>query len=108
MIDFGDQIKETIIALARAADEELYAKGQDELEDYWYFQWDDNMSVDWNTYQFFKNLEPYSNIARRWETHHNGSCCVVERVMDTYTMPKIREFTKLLGEKINGTDETTN
>lgn len=101
MINFGEQIKETISALSKSLDEELYAKTQDELEEYWYYQWDDNRDVNWNLYEFFDNLKSYSSTARRWETHHNGSCCVVERVRDNYTLPKIKVFAEIVREKIN-------
>jgi hypothetical protein len=37
-------------------------------------------------------LNLYQNKCRRWEEMHNGSSCVVERVRDTYVMPKIREW----------------
>ena len=92
-------IAEVITSLANSHNENLYSKSQEELEQYWYFRWDDKRSVAWNTYQFTKCIESYSRNCRKWEEHHNGNCCVVERVRDTYLMPKIREFLKTLAEK---------
>ena len=73
---------------------ELFAKTEEELEGHWYFKWDKTQDIVWNTYQFFDLLELYISFCRRWEEHHNGSCCVVERVRDKYTIPKIKLFWK--------------
>jgi hypothetical protein len=48
---------------------------------------------------FYDMLRLYAGQCRRWEEHHNGSCCVVERVRDTYIMPKVREFADRLQVK---------
>ena len=71
---------------------ELFGKTQAGLEDYWYFKFNDNASPVLNIYEFHDMLELYSDSCRGWEEHHNGSCCIVERVRDKYLIPKIREF----------------
>jgi len=62
-----------------------------------HFTWNESASLEWNLYQFHDKLRLYGSFCRRWEGIHNGSCCVVERVRDTYLMPKIREFTARMG-----------
>ena len=71
---------------------ELFSKTQAGLEDYWHFKFSDKTSPVLNIYEFHEMLELYSDSCRRWEEHHNGPCCVVERVRDKYLIPKIREF----------------
>lgn len=72
--------------------DELLSKSQEEIVDEWYFVWDDSKTKEYNSYNFFKILELHSSRWRRWEEHHNGPCCVVERVRDKYIMPRIKEF----------------
>ena len=79
-------------------EDELQQMQQEDLEQYWHFVWNDSHSVEWNIYQFHDLLKLYGSFCRRWEEKHNGSMCVVERVRDTYLMPKIREF----AERIRG------
>lgn len=74
------------------ADKELVETSNDELDKYFYFQYDENMSKEWNLYKFSDALEMYKSRCRRWEEFHNGSSCVVERVRDKYLMPKIKDF----------------
>jgi hypothetical protein len=76
------------------ARDELISKTRSQLEDYWYFQYDAAKSKEWNLYQFTKALDLYKSNCRRWEEHHNGNSCVVERVRDQYLMPKITQFIK--------------
>lgn len=80
--------------LVASIDRELYEKSKEELESYWYFKYDTSISVEENMYSFHSMLHLYSTFCRRWEEYHNGSYCVVERVRDTYIMPKIRLFCK--------------
>jgi len=87
-------LKTVITSLNDAFSEKLFAKTQDELEEYWHFKHDPSASPEWNLYQFTSMLELYKSFCRRWEEHHNGHCCVVERVRDKYLMPKIRVFVK--------------
>ena len=87
---------------ARAQDE-LRDMKQEDLEGRWFFRWNDAASLERNLYEFHDMLKLYGSFCRRWEEMHNGSCCVVERVRDTYLMPKIREFTA----KINAPSNTS-
>lgn len=75
---------------------ELRQMDQAGLEAYWHFRWDDQASMEVNIYRFHTGLGLYASFCRRWEEHHNGSLCVVERVRDTYLMPKIRQFAEKL------------
>ena len=93
--------KNTLTSLANTLNAELVNLKQEELEQYWFFEWDDNLPIHKNTYQFTDLLELYRRQCRRWEEHNNGNCMVVERVRDTYLMPKIKEFTKTLISKAN-------
>lgn len=92
-------INEIIKKIAKTFDEELYQKSEDQLEEYWFFKWDETKSTEWNTYKFFDLLEIYKGQCRRWEEKHNGIVCVVERVRDKYLMPKIKEFLDLIKKK---------
>ena len=89
-------IGKVITALSQSFDDELYSKEAAELEEYWFFAWDDKFSLEVNTYHFYDLLKLYGSFCRRWEEKHNGSMCVVERVRDKYLMPKIREFVRQL------------
>lgn len=70
-----------------------------ELERFWFFKYEPKNSMEWNTYQFYSMLNLYQNKCRRWEEMHNGYCCVVERVRDTYLMPKIKEWLSVVREQ---------
>jgi len=86
-----DDLRKTITGLSASFDEELFAKSESELEEYWHFKWDETRSIEGNIYEFYDMLELYSSFCRQWEEHqHNGYICVVERVRDKYQMPKIR------------------
>lgn len=74
------------------ARDELLTLGQSDLERFWFFKYDATATVEWNFYQFNSMLDLYARKCRQWEELHNGSMCVVERVRDTYIMPKISEF----------------
>lgn len=87
-----NELANTLAGMAARAQDELLAKSPDELADEWFWVWDPSRSVEWNTYEFTKVLELHKKRWRRWEEHHHGVCCVVERVRDTYVMPRIREF----------------
>lgn len=101
MIDGGDimvenvtkkDIENALVSMTKRFDDELFALTEEELASQWYWSWDKTKSAEWNTYTFNKMLELYRSNCRRWEEHHNGSCCVVERVRDKYLMPRIKEF----------------
>ena len=87
-----DDIESVLSGILERADDELISTKNDELEKYFYFQYDENRSKEWNLYKFSDALEMYKSRCRRWEEHHNGSSCVVERVRDKYLMPKIKDF----------------
>lgn len=86
-------IKTIITSLSSKIDDELFLKDKDGLEEYWHFQFSDKKKATDNMYEFYHMLKLYEHFCRRWEDHHNGSCCVVERVRDQYLMPKIKQFT---------------
>lgn len=99
-----EDIKETITQMADKFNEELYSKKQEELEQYWHFDFEKVANKDYalsyyDYYNFFKALEMYSSFCRRWEQHHNGFVCVVERVRDTYLIPKIKKYHSLMIKK---------
>jgi hypothetical protein len=85
-------IGQVITSILHRADEELLATPAEELEKLWYFRWDPSASLEWNTYKFSDALETFKRSCRRWEEHHHGNACVVERVRDKYLMPKIKAF----------------
>lgn len=87
-----EDIAELTGDLVRRADEELFALSEDELHGRWWFRWNDHLSPESNLYEFSQALEAHSRECRRWETHHNGHVCVVERVRDKYLWPHIKEF----------------
>lgn len=91
-----NDVKEIITSLATSFNDELFAKDKDGLEEYWHFQFDDKKRATTNLYEFHKMLTLYGNFCRRWEEHHNGNQCVVERVRDQYLMPKIKLFSEQL------------
>ena len=87
-----DDIKGVLTGIIARANAEIQQASQQDLERYWHFKWNGSASLESNLYQFHKMLSLYGSSCRRWEEAHNGGCCVVERVRDTYLMPKIREF----------------
>jgi hypothetical protein len=89
-------LADVLESMAARFDRELLALSADEIADEWHWSWDPDASVEWNTYQFSSILELHKRRWRRWEEHHHGSCCVVERVRDKYVMPRVREFLQAL------------
>jgi hypothetical protein len=94
-----EHIGEVLASIERRADAELFALTQEQLAAKWYWRWEQERSVEWNIYQFSDMLEMHKRQARRWEEHHGGSCCVVERVRDKYLMPRVREFLAALAQQ---------
>lgn len=88
----AEQIGEVLTSIVARADSELLALDETALAGQWYWRWEDGRSTEWNTYKFSDMLERHKRRCRKWEEHHNGSCCVVERVRDKYLMPRVREF----------------
>ena len=97
-------IGDVLTALATSFDEALAAKQEYDLERYFSWNWDDEKSVEWNTYEFYERLGLYNRFCRRWEEPKSGSCCIVERVRDKYLMPKIRYFLSELAMRNGGGD----
>lgn len=95
-----EQIGDVLTAIASRADAELMALDEAALAAQWYWRWEADKSVAWNTYQFSGMLELHKRQCRRWEEHHNGDCCIVERVRDKYLMPRVREFLAALATPI--------
>ena len=85
-------LAETITTLAESLDRDLFAQTKEQLEEHWYFTFDASKSVEASIYNFHDMLKLYGAFCRRWEEHHNGPCCVVERVRDQYLWPKITQF----------------
>lgn len=81
-----------ILGLLDSDRHELESMTQADLEKFWFYRPDPKRTPAHDAYEFFKMLELYRGQCRRWEEIHNDSCCVVERVRDTYLMPKIRQF----------------
>jgi hypothetical protein len=88
----NEQIREVLTGLAASVDSDLLALSADEIAAEWYWQWEEDRGVEWNTYKFSDILELHKRRWRRWEEHHNGPCCVVERVRKKYVMPRVRDF----------------
>ena len=85
-------LAETITTLSKSFDSDLFAQTKEQLEERWFFAFDASKSVEANIYRFHDMMELYGSFCRRWEEHHNGPCCVVERVRDQYLWPKIKQF----------------
>jgi hypothetical protein len=94
---FGD-IAAIFDSILQRESEELYALRKEELERRWFYRHNSNLTPAQQLYNFIEMLELYKRSCRQWETHHNGSCMVVERVRDQYLMPKIKEFLSMLGK----------
>ena len=91
-----EDIKNVMKCIVDNSQQELFACSKDELEKYWHYKPKEDMSEEQRLYNFYKMLKLYASFCRRWEEHHNGSCCVVERVRDNYIMPKIREYLQFI------------
>ena len=87
-----EQIGEVLTSFAETVDSELLALDESAVFAQWCWRGDDGQGIEWNTYKFSDMLEIHKRRWRRWEEHHNGRCCVVERVRDKYVMPRVREF----------------
>ncbi len=98
----GENIRHVIQSLADTFDAELFACEQSDLEKNWHFKFDFDRSLAFNIYQFQDLLELYRRFCRRWEEHHNGPICVVERVRDKYLLPKINQFANDIEKSVKG------
>lgn len=97
-----EQIGDILTAILSGSDRELLALTDAEIAAEWYWIWEEGEGAEWNTYMFSDILELHKRRWRRWEEHHNGSCCVVERVRDKYVMPRVREFLAALATHKDG------
>lgn len=96
-----EHIGEVLTGILKRADGSLLTMTAEEIAGLWYWRWKIDKSVEWNTYEFSDTLESHKRQWRRWEEHHNGTCCVVERVRDKYVMPRVREFLMTLAAHNN-------
>ena len=87
-----EEIGTVLTTIASRFDAELLAMSESELEQRWFFWWEEKESIEGNTYVFSAVLELYKQSCRRWEEHHNGIYCLGERVRDKYLMRRVREF----------------
>jgi len=92
----NDDLEKVVNNISASYDAALLALSADDIAAEWYWRWDEGRSIEWNTYKFSDILELHKRRWRRWEEHHHGSCCVVDRVRDKYVMPRIREFLAVL------------
>lgn len=99
------EIGEVLEGIHKSFNDKLFAMSQEEIASEWYWNWEEDKSIEWNTYKFTDILELHKSRWRRWEEHHNGSCMVVERVRDKYVMPRVKEFLAELAKHQNGESE---
>ena len=101
-------IGNVITTLFDSFQDELFACKESDLDkEYWHYKHDPSLPLETSIYKFYDRLKLYHGFVRRWEEHHNGSICVVERVRDKYLMPKIREFSKLVKTESGATTTET-
>ena len=93
-------LEDTLSGLLSNIEKETLGKSEEELKEDWYFRWEDGQGLEWNLYLFMDMLSLYKKNCEEWEEHHNGSCCVVERVRDKYLWPRINEFLEQLKENL--------
>lgn len=94
MSDIENNLKDVVTNILSMEKEELNRMSQEDLEKFWFFEMNVDLSDATNLYNFISMLELYKGKCRRWEELHNGNCCVVERVRDKYLMPKIKQYLK--------------
>ena len=68
-----EKIGEALTAIVARADAELMELDESALAAKWYWCWEEDGSIEWNTYKFSAALEMHKRRCRRWEEHHNGS-----------------------------------
>jgi hypothetical protein len=101
-----EELGKCIESMVSRFDAELFALSAEEIAAEWFWRWETNRSKEWNTYQFSDILELHKRRWRRWEEHHNGSSCVVERVRDKYVMPRVSEFLLALENNVSNNPDT--
>ena len=87
-----DDLKKTIVGLGEKFQNELFGKTQEELEEYWFFKYNAEQSLEDNLCEFHDKLTLYASFCHSWEEHHGGICCVVGRVERQYIRPKVQAF----------------
>lgn len=92
MVEISMPVSEVLEDIAARAEKKLLSLSEQDLRENWHFKWDPKHSTEWNIYEFFNSLEHFKRCCRRWEEHHNGHTCVVERVREKYLCPKIKEL----------------
>lgn len=96
-----------LTTLGTRLDAELFSLRATELDTLWHFRWDLKRSLEWNVYEFSDQMEGFKRSCRRWEEHHHGPACVVERVRDRYLWPKIRAFVEVFTQQAQETTSDT-
>ena len=51
-----ESFKNILDTIAEGFDEDLFAKQEKDLERYFFWEWDENFSVEWNTYEFYERI----------------------------------------------------
>ena len=87
-----EEIGKALSGMMRSFDAEYREMSEADLDGKWLYKHDPDLPIELTMYRFLSMLTLYSGSCRRWEEMHNGSGCVVERVRDKYTLPKIKEF----------------
>ncbi len=94
--DMTGALVETIGRIISADDAELFALKDTELRAArFHWEYDSTLSMARTAYEFYQCLALYARACERWESHHNGYVCVVERVREKYLMPEINNFLKI-------------
>ena len=92
--------------LIDAMDAQLLTMTPEEIQAHWVWSWQEEASLWWNIYHFADTLELYKEQWRKWEEHHNGTTCVVERVARQYVKPRVDDFMRAMiaNTSLKGTD----
>lgn len=86
------EIKKVIHGMVDSFTTEVLAMSAEQISEEFFWSWDVTRTPAANLYLFFDALALHRRRWRMWEEHHNGSCCIVERVRDKYIMPRIYEL----------------
>ena len=97
---------EILPRLIDAMDAQLLTMTPEEIQAHWVWSWQEEASLWWNIYHFADTLELYKEQWRKWEEHHNGYICVVERVAEKYVKPRVDDFVMMMiaNTSLKGTD----
>lgn len=89
-----DAIGNTLSRIVQREQARVRAMTQCEVAATFHFEWRPEASLERNLYFLFDALERYRRQCRAWEEAHHGTQCVVERVRDTYLLPRLREIVR--------------